>query len=58
MRWTYQASLPEQVAALSSSLGAGPVLAELLLRAGHLDAEAAGAFLRPALARRTLVRLG
>jgi single-stranded-DNA-specific exonuclease RecJ len=51
MRWIYHAPPPDQVAALSSALGAGPVLAELLLRAGHADAEAATAFLRPALAR-------
>lgn len=51
MRWIYHAPPPEQVAALSSALGAGPVLAELLLRSGHGDAEAAGSFLKPALAR-------
>lgn len=51
MRWIYHAPPPEQVAALSTTLGTGLVLAELLLRAGHGDAEAADAFLRPALAR-------
>jgi single-stranded-DNA-specific exonuclease len=51
MRWIYHAPPPEKVSALASVLGTGPVLAELLLRAGHTDADAAGAFLKPALAR-------
>jgi single-stranded-DNA-specific exonuclease len=51
MRWIYHAPAPDQVAALAAALGIGPVLAELLLRAGHSEAGAAGAFLRPALAR-------
>lgn len=51
MRWIHHASPPEKVAALASALGVGPVLAELLLRAGHADAAAADGFLRPALAR-------
>ncbi len=51
MRWIHQPPPPDQITALSSALGASPVLAELLLRAGHADAEAAAAFLKPALAR-------
>jgi single-stranded-DNA-specific exonuclease len=51
MRWIYHSPPPDQTAALATALGAGPVLAELLLRAGQADAEAAAAFLKPALAR-------
>lgn len=51
MRWIYHAPSPDQVAALSSALGAGPILAELLLRAGHTTADSAAAFLRPTLSR-------
>lgn len=51
MRWIHHAPPTEEVAALASALGTGPVLAELLLRAGHTDATAADEFLRPALSR-------
>ncbi len=51
MRWIHQPPPPEQISALASTLGVSPVLAELLLRAGHSEADAAAAFLKPALAR-------
>lgn len=51
MRWIHNPPPADQVAALVNSLGISPVLAELLLRAGHADHDAAAAFLRPALAR-------
>lgn len=51
MRWKYQPVPADRIAELSGALGVGPVLAELLLRAGYPDAGAAGAFLQPALAR-------
>jgi single-stranded-DNA-specific exonuclease len=50
MRWIHQPPPPDQITALASALGASPVLAELLLRAGHADAETAASFLKPALA--------
>jgi len=50
MRWTHTPLPAEVVGALSKSAGLSPVLAELLLRAGHRDAGAAAEFLQPALA--------
>jgi single-stranded-DNA-specific exonuclease len=50
MRWTHT-PLPElEVEALSKTAGVSRVLAELLLRAGHREADAAAIFLQPALA--------
>lgn len=51
MRWTHTPLPAAEVEALSKSAGVSRVLAGLLLRAGHGDAEAAAAFLQPALAR-------
>ncbi len=51
MRWIHHPPPLEQVSALVSALGVSPVLAELLLRAGQIEAVAASAFLKPALAR-------
>ena len=50
MRWTYTPLPADEVEALSRRAGVSPVLAELLLRAGQTDPEAAQRFLRPALA--------
>jgi single-stranded-DNA-specific exonuclease len=50
MRWTYTPLAAEEVEALSKRAGVSRVLAELLLRAGLRDHEAANAFLQPALA--------
>jgi single-stranded-DNA-specific exonuclease len=50
MRWTYTPLPADEVEALSRRAGVSPVLAELLLRAGQTDPEAAQHFLRPALA--------
>ena len=51
MRWIHQSLPAEQISALVSALGISPVLAELLLRAGQTEPDAAAAFLKPALAR-------
>jgi single-stranded-DNA-specific exonuclease len=50
MRWTHLPPPAEEVEALSKSAGVSRVLAELLLRAGQRDAQAAASFLQPALA--------
>jgi single-stranded-DNA-specific exonuclease len=50
MRWTHTPFPAEEVEALSKRAGVSPVLAELLLRAGLHDGEAASEFLQPALA--------
>src|SRR5262245_50862990 len=50
MRWTHTSLPPAEVEALSKRAGVSRVLAELLLRAGLADGEAAAAFLQPALA--------
>ncbi|HWA10734.1 MAG TPA: single-stranded-DNA-specific exonuclease RecJ [Opitutaceae bacterium] len=50
MRWTHTPLPAEEVGALSRRAGVSPVLAELLLRAGLADGEAAVRFLQPALA--------
>jgi single-stranded-DNA-specific exonuclease len=49
MLWTYQPFPADEVGALSRRAGVSPVLAELLLRQGLADADAAGRFLHPAL---------
>ena len=50
MRWTYTPLPAAEVEALSNITGASRVLAELLLRNGHREPEAAARFLAPALA--------
>lgn len=50
MRWTHTPLPDGEVEALSKRAGISRVLAELLLRAGLGDGEAANAFLQPALA--------
>lgn len=50
MRWIHTPLRTEEVEALSKHAGVSRVLAELLLRAGLRDGEAASAFLQPALA--------
>jgi len=50
MRWTHTPSLAAEVEALSKRAGVSRVLAELLLRAGLREPDAASAFLQPALA--------
>lgn len=50
MRWTYKPLPADEVGTLSRAAGVGPVVAELLLRAGISDPAAAASFLRPALA--------
>ena len=50
MRWNYTPVRAESVAALASSLGTTPVVAELLLRTGLTEPAAAMRFLQPALA--------
>ncbi|MBL9215535.1 MAG: single-stranded-DNA-specific exonuclease RecJ [Opitutaceae bacterium] len=50
MRWNYTPVHAESVAALARSLGATPIVAELLLRAGVAGDAAAARFLQPALA--------
>lgn len=50
MRWTHTPLPDAEVEALSKRAGVSRVLAELLLRAGLGDSEAAAAFLQPALA--------
>ncbi len=51
MRWTHTPLPAAEVEALSKSAGVSRVLAELLLRTGLGEGEAANAFLQPALAR-------
>lgn len=53
MRWTYKPLPADEVEALSRRAGVSPVLAELLLRTGLAEPEAALRFLRPALAELT-----
>ncbi|HUR59132.1 MAG TPA: single-stranded-DNA-specific exonuclease RecJ [Opitutaceae bacterium] len=50
MRWTHTPLVADEVEALSKRAGVSRVLAELLLRAGLRDGDAATAFLQPALA--------
>jgi len=50
MRWTHTPFPATEVEALSKRAGVSRVLAELLLRAGLRDPDAASAFLQPALA--------
>ncbi len=50
MRWNYTPVHADSVAALARHLGTAPVVAELLLRIGHAEAEPASRFLQPALA--------
>ncbi len=50
MRWTHTPLPESEVEALSKRAGVSRVLAELLLRAGLKDGDAAAAFLQPALA--------
>jgi single-stranded-DNA-specific exonuclease len=50
MRWTHTPLPAGEVEALSKRAGVSRVLAELLLRAGLHDADAAAGFLQPALA--------
>jgi single-stranded-DNA-specific exonuclease len=50
MRWTHTPLPAGEVGALSQSAGVSPALAELLLRAGLGDGEAAARFLHPTLA--------
>lgn len=49
MRWKYNPLPDEQIAALSEELGSSRILAELLLRLGISEAEAAQRFLYPRL---------
>jgi single-stranded-DNA-specific exonuclease len=51
MRWTHTPVSAAEVEALSKRAGVSRVLAELLLRAGVKEADAAADFLQPALAR-------
>lgn len=51
MRWIHHPPVAAEVSALVAALGISPVLAELLLRTGQREPEAAAAFLQPALAR-------
>lgn len=51
MRWIHHPPVAAEVSALIAALGISPVLAELLLRTGQREPEAAAAFLQPALAR-------
>jgi single-stranded-DNA-specific exonuclease len=50
MRWTYNPLRPDEVGEMGRRTGVGPVLAELLLRAGLRDSSATAGFLRPELA--------
>src|SRR5262245_52195760 len=50
MRWTHTPLVPDEIEALSRRAGVSRVLAELLIRNGHGDADAAAGFLQPALA--------
>src|SRR5262245_53364414 len=50
MRWTHSPLPAVEVEALTKRAGVSRVLAELLLRAGMKDGDAAAAFLQPALA--------
>ena len=50
MHWNYSPFPDAELEALSSSAGVSRVLAELLLRVGHREPEAAAKFLAPALA--------
>lgn len=50
MRWTHTPLSAVEVEALSKRAGVSRILAELLLRAGLRDADAASGFLQPALA--------
>src|SRR5581483_6323630 len=50
MRWSHTPLPADDIEALSKRAGVSRVLAELLLRAGQRDADAAAGFLQPALA--------
>lgn len=50
MRWTHTPLVSDEIEALSRRAGVSRVLAELLLRCGLRDADAAAGFLQPALA--------
>lgn len=50
MRWNYTPVHAESVEALARQLGTTKIVAELLMRNGHAELEAAGRFLQPALA--------
>ena len=50
MRWNYMPVPAESVATLARSVGTGPIVAELLIRGGHTESDAAGRFLQPTLA--------
>lgn len=50
MRWMHTPLPADEVEALSKAAGVSPVLAELLLRGGHREAESAAKFLQPVLA--------
>src|ERR1043166_5987413 len=50
MRWTHSPILADDIEALSKRADVSRVLAELLLRAGLRDSDAATTFLQPALA--------
>lgn len=50
MRWNYTPVHAESVAALARQLGTSEIVAELLVRVGHLEPEPATRFLQPALA--------
>jgi single-stranded-DNA-specific exonuclease len=50
MRWNYTPVHAESVAELARQLGTNTIVAELLMRIGHLEAEPATRFLQPALA--------
>lgn len=50
MRWNYTPVHAERVAELSRQLGTSEIVAELLVRIGHLEAEPASKFLQPTLA--------
>ena len=49
MRWTYTPLPAAEIEAICSRTGVSPVLAELLLRNGHREADATAKFLAPAL---------
>lgn len=50
MRWNYSPVHAERVAELSRQLGTSEIVAELLVRVGHIESEPAARFLQPALA--------
>ncbi|MEO7412936.1 MAG: single-stranded-DNA-specific exonuclease RecJ [Opitutaceae bacterium] len=50
MRWTHTPLPADEIEALSKTAGVSRVLAELLLRGGHREAQSAASFLQPVLA--------